>query len=668
MNCLGKRRCVKGIALLVFLFFALSLWHVNFGYFSPDKKTSYFENDRHFIMQTAKGAAASAKKTDVDECTANLGTISGGFLYVINLLLLAVFSFISLLAVLGGIILDWSINPNNFKMVVDNSVIYTFWGYVRDTMNLFFILVLLFSAFATIFQSSKYHLIKGKILLYVILMALLVNFSYPISRFIVDTANITMYYFYGEMFPNVSTTSGVSAMMGDMAEIKNNLKPADTTLKAVKCNGATLSIQIIAAIVFMAIFGMTMLLIGILMIVRLVVIAVLIFSSPVGFVGNLVPSLKKYADDWWSALFKQSFFGPIMVFMIYMAMKMMKAMNEGGLEKSMRDAMKSIEGGYSNIIVAGTSMAIPIVILWVGFISAQKMGAVGASMATKYVKKIGKAAALFPLKASGVYGGAQAGWKNFKKTGKIGGAKVPFAGSDAREEREAKYAGFISGGPSGWKTAKEDLKSKKINEKVKENEDTNVGKIRLKDDLDGKNGEVDRLAAVRTMLKKNLIDDADDLARVLNASSGDNELVKKVINELPKDLTDSVITNAGDLHKTITAVKAVGGTPAQVNKLVKQVAGKIKGDDNSKILADYDVAHGQINRDGSVGTTVSTDAAYISRFNLNPEKMASQRGLDYDGDAYLQNYIKSLATPIKQAIFEKLKTNDKTDWKNNGLI
>jgi len=119
---------------------------------------------------------------------------------------------------------------------------------------------------------------------------------------------------------------------------------------------------------------------------------VLIFSSPVGFVGILVPSLKKYADDWWSALFKQAFFGPIMIFMIYMALKMMEATNKGGLKDSINASIGTMDKEYSTyslIIVTGTSMALPIVILWVGFISAQKMGAAGAKMAVSGMKKAG---------------------------------------------------------------------------------------------------------------------------------------------------------------------------------------------------------------------------------------------------------------------------------------
>ena len=66
------------------------------------------------------------------------------------------------------------------------------WTAVRDVCNLAFILTLLFSAFATIFHIEKYHI--KTIIVKLVLMALLINFSSPITRFIIDTGNVPMYY------------------------------------------------------------------------------------------------------------------------------------------------------------------------------------------------------------------------------------------------------------------------------------------------------------------------------------------------------------------------------------------------------------------------------------------------------------------------------------------
>src|SRR3990167_7929341 len=129
-------------------------------------------------------------------------------LWVFNLLLYGVSLLIWLLLFLAGILFDWAVNPENFALVVNSKSVLVGWTIVRDALNLAFILVLLFSAFATIFQVEKFHL--KKILLTLVLMALLVNFSYPISRFIIDAGNVPMYYLISTAFPNSTNASGFS--------------------------------------------------------------------------------------------------------------------------------------------------------------------------------------------------------------------------------------------------------------------------------------------------------------------------------------------------------------------------------------------------------------------------------------------------------------------------
>lgn len=415
----SRKKKILFIALPVFSFLLLLMrYHYADAFSQGEAEALYVEG-----MSMAASSAVNA----VADSASSL------FLLAFNYLLYAVWVFVSYLLVIAGIIFDWAIKPANFDLVVaNNEAIYAGWKMVRDFLNLFFILVLLFSAFCTVFQVEKYHI--KKLILTIVLMALLVNFSYPISRFIIDTANVTMYYMMGQLFPGGDNISiGVA---------KSFFNPAvlDPIKEGGSFKGAIVTTQIIGAIVFTFIFAVTMLMIGILLVVRLAVLGIVIIFSPLGFTANIFPSTQKYADDWWTALFKQSFFGPIMLFMVAIAINVYTASNEA-ISNSLQAAVSGTktEGTLTGILITGVTLAIPITILWLGIMAAQKMGAIGADVAKKYSMAAVKGAALLPYKAaksglaaSGITGGVKKRYENLTNKFK-----------SAKSSREAKVASLL---------------------------------------------------------------------------------------------------------------------------------------------------------------------------------------------------------------------------------
>jgi hypothetical protein len=267
------------------------------------------------------------------------------------------------------------------------------WKMVRDFLNLFFILILLFSAFCTIFQVTKYHI--KTILLNLVIMALLVNFSFPISRAIIDAGNIPMYYFFqnirGNIGNSVSKTLWNNAN-GNNAGLQKMLLPKINNFDEV--NGAgDQTFSLIAAIIFLFIFGLTLLVIAVLFVIRMIALAILVIFSPVGFVAAIFPGFSKYSSSWWEQLFKQSFFGTVMAFMVYISLLIMEG-SQKSVIKAMAEASTSDAGIFGTVVVGGVTLVIPIVLLWIGILSAQKMGAFGADAvvgrATKVAKWAGK--------------------------------------------------------------------------------------------------------------------------------------------------------------------------------------------------------------------------------------------------------------------------------------
>src|SRR3990167_2127619 len=65
--------------------------------------------------------------------------------------------------------------------------IYTVWGFVRDFVNLFFILGLIIMAFGTIFDIKMYT--YKELLMPLIISALLINFSFTIGEYAINLSN-----------------------------------------------------------------------------------------------------------------------------------------------------------------------------------------------------------------------------------------------------------------------------------------------------------------------------------------------------------------------------------------------------------------------------------------------------------------------------------------------
>ena len=155
--------------------------------------------------------------------------IGDSLLYAFKVLLWGILNLVHLLVLLSALIFDKVVGPDLFDTLLrNNGSVYVAWAMVRDFLNLFFMLALLFSAFSTIFQVEKYHL--RKIIILLVVMALLVNFSYPITLFVIDLSNSAMYFFIS-LIPHTNSVVSQSALVAKMTEIgmlsKNIMEKAD---------------------------------------------------------------------------------------------------------------------------------------------------------------------------------------------------------------------------------------------------------------------------------------------------------------------------------------------------------------------------------------------------------------------------------------------------------
>lgn len=434
-----------------------------FGGNSGSTGCKYFENEAQAqaeynkLLQGAMNENATNAKNVLgsDECSGF--TIISHFFKCI---LLAILHFMGALLSLAATVFAKFVNPQDVATIGNNPAVYDAWTKVRDVLNVSFIMVLLFSAFCTVFQVDKFN--YKAVLRTLIIMALLVNFSFPIARWIIDFSNILMTY----MLNNLGFEGKEGKIFGTIAD-----KGGLSQLLNAGINSEYWTL--IADIVFVFLLAITLLAIGVLLLIRLVVLTILVIFSPIAFVGSIVPFFSSQTSKWWDTLFQQSFFGPIMIFMLYLAMNLMSAINTGtGASVQQIAGTQSI---HPSAIASMALLMVPIVILWVGLGFAQELKVVGAGAVMKYAHKAigwGKSAA-----AWGTYRGA--GWvvkQTGKQTGITGGVKkywekeFPF-GPDAAKKRKEARENWVYAKMGGKTDPIQDMK-KKAKEYKEENMST----------------------------------------------------------------------------------------------------------------------------------------------------------------------------------------------------
>lgn len=203
------------------------------------------------------------------------------------------------------------------------------WETLRDIANMFFIFVLIWTAFKAMFELSFAGL--GGAIKNIIIIALLINFSLFFSKVVIDASNIAALGFYKSIVnqeaplttnsfgPNVAATvKGISGGYMNMLGIQNFLN-ADI-LDAIKTSPNFLLIGFVIS-AFMLIISVIFIITSIMFIARFIILIFLMILSPLAFVAYMVPAMKGQFDKWKEALISQSFFAPLFFALTWVVFK-----------------------------------------------------------------------------------------------------------------------------------------------------------------------------------------------------------------------------------------------------------------------------------------------------------------------------------------------------------
>lgn len=571
----------------------------------------------------------------------SLDDVGDGVVSAVKYLIYLFFWLFSVVVEIAASLFLWAIDVNVFTKLMNDGAIYEVWIIVRDFCNIFFILVLLFSAFATIFQLDKYEYKKTIPML--IIMALLVNFSFPIARFVIDLANVPMYFFAQSVFG--TGVNDISSGLLSASNVKGILLP-NVTNPEVKVTEFGF-VQLVSATICMFLFGLSFLVLAVLMLVRMISLTILVMFSPIGFVGMITPALHGFARDWWDKLFKWAFYGPIAVMFVLVAIIVMRAAAKVQEVQKIQNLVGD-QGTY-NIVSSIAFFAIPIVLFWVAITSAEKYSSEISKMNVNFGSRMGrwvggklrrggitmarvtvKGAAsgvdkLTGHRISGNALGLRDAWNNRRGWG----------GSASREEQErvaAVRAGRIQGGAEGAKAAERAIERKRIQEQVERNKKLGRTDAAIDGDLnktgDSEQDRILRQAAALTMAERGTLTSSENFEKALAATGDDMESMAKVIRSASKD----VMKNAENLTSALNAVNRANINPNAKAHLKSQIIEKADGkalattgDDYKKMLGSLG---GDPNLEGALKAKMKKEGKIKSVFDYETQGKSKEEKVE----------------------------------------
>ncbi len=252
---------------------------------------------------------------------------------------------------LAGIFFDNTFHYSIQDKSYSTSFVTGGWGMVRDFCNIFFIFVLLYIAFRTILGMGGGHGPNTKqMIINVIIIGLLINFSLFAAQLIVDSSNILARVFYNsgtiKTIEEVDGADSIISQPGPNGEMQlsaaivskvdpqnliiNSQKVSDIEDKGGQGGGESLSAGTFLLVTLLAtavnVVGMIVFLsVGLIFVARVIGLWVAMILSPLAFFSYTVPSMQGMNlvgwKHWWPETISLAFLAPIFMFFLYLILK-----------------------------------------------------------------------------------------------------------------------------------------------------------------------------------------------------------------------------------------------------------------------------------------------------------------------------------------------------------
>lgn len=295
---------------------------------------------------------------------------------------------------LGAQLLDISVNlPQLMGGFTTSPIVAIGWPIIRDLANMFFALVLLVIAFATILRIETYGM--KQVLWKLVVAALLINFSLTIAGVIIDGSNVLTNFFIRGNFVQKDTNqpADISAAIYNGLKLQQfyntDITKAAQSGTGISGGGAVSTSQLkillnmLLGAVFMIITAFVLFAAAILFFIRMIALWILLIFAPMAWLAMILPATRSMWNKWWHEFFKWIIFAPVYAFFIYLTVAVI---NNNILQKTLEQGNAAYQGdGFiitqflgSNLGFVANYVVLTIFLL-AGLIFARQSGITGAS-------------------------------------------------------------------------------------------------------------------------------------------------------------------------------------------------------------------------------------------------------------------------------------------------
>lgn len=426
-----------------------------------------------------------------------------------------------------------SLIGGNGKKAIDSG-----WKIVRDFFNLFFIIILIVIAISVSLGAGKFS--DKKLVSNVLGAALLINFSKPIAYVFLDVSNLLMSFFMAQSKSALGLKLANNAGAGDAFP----QRPAgDFGIWVAQIATTTIIFLILACVFFF---------LAITFVIRLVAFFVLIILSPMAFFAMSVPgtSLERMKSSWLSKIVMWSFYGPVMMFFIWLTLSITQALNNAVQLDQNSDTLLKI---LTNII----PFIATIYLLFYGYDISMKMAQEAGGLAGSVLSKGKK----WMQEKGWKYGAAiaTAGVAPLLATGgaAVGRRAGALMGGFRDKDRKWNNPLYLIASKEKWKERNEKIKKEwtargqgpaaldkyergEVNSMVKKWDDLGTSEADVAGLLD-KGNSIERKAAASWLASKGKINTVERYRKAKLAAGRDTILMDKIRKDVEKENVDTVL-------------------------------------------------------------------------------------------------------------------------------
>jgi len=353
-------------------------------------------------------------------------------------------AFGKLIANAGAAFLDISLQVTLDSSLYNAAGIKLGWEVFRDLANMGFIFILLYIAFMTVLQIGGVQ--TKRLIASVIIVALLVNFSFFATGFVIDVGNVIGSFIYQTLTPG-GVLLGTTLSEGLNITELQNAPPGEF-------NGWGIFVFHFFAMIFLMMAGFVFIAAGLLFVQRTVMLILVLVSAPFAFVAAILPAGQTLWKKWVGALVGNTF--AVSVFLVLISVIVIITANESifsinSLSGVRGNLASSINVGSGGTGLQGSAGAVINFAVLIGLlVAAHKASQAAAGGLSSFASKAAGKITGYGLGAAGYAG------RKF-----IGGGARKFMENKAISERlgKSKLGRHIESGLSKTATSSFDLRN-----------------------------------------------------------------------------------------------------------------------------------------------------------------------------------------------------------------